>query len=159
MSASNLAYLKWLRQAQPAVYKAAVTRVARASHLGGLGDDLLSDISFDPDSVSLSDTTTAAVDNAVTSSSSDGSSASDIIDSLASAVSTVAPAIVTTQAQLATIQLNAQRAAAGLPPIGSTSLLTGQGLTGSTGVLLLLGLGLVAMMASEKGHGGTGATV
>lgn len=154
---SQVAFLQWVRANHPQVLAAAVAKVQRKTSLGGLGDDLLSDISFDSDTVSAADN----IDFSNSSTAAAPSSSTDwsgIIGAVAAAVPTVASSIVQTQAQLSTIQLNAQRAAQGLPPIGSTSLLTGQGLTGSTGMLLMLGLGLVAVLAMG-GKGGSSSTV
>jgi hypothetical protein len=147
---SNGAFLRWVRATHPQVYQSAVRRVASRAGLGGLGDDLLSDVTFDPGSVDLSSDVSSSIDSAVSSQSS-GDSFSSILDSLAGAVTSIAPAIVNTQAQLSTIQINAQRAQQGLPPISSTSLLTGQGLGGSTGLILLLGVGVLALVMASKG--------
>jgi len=150
MNQAQVAFVKWVQQVHPTVYRAAVSRVARKNSLGGLGDDLTSDIVFDPGTVNVSASTTAAL-NAATSDIS-GNSWSDIINSLAGAITTVAPQIVQTKAQLSTIQINAQRAANGQRPITSTSLFTGQGLTSNSGLMIglavLIGGGL--LLASGK---------
>jgi hypothetical protein len=153
---ANLSYLRWLKQNHPQVLKAAITKVQRKSALGGLGDDLTSDISFDPSTVSVSDDISSAIDTATTNPTSAPATSTDwsgIIGAVAAAAPAVATSVVQTQAQLATIQVNAQRAAAGLPPLGSTSLLTGQGLAANSGtLLLLLGVGAVALLAGKGGH-------
>jgi hypothetical protein len=145
-------FLQTVRAQHPALYQRAIARVVAPSGLGGLGDDLTQDIDIgDPTaSIGISDDVTNSVNNAVDSSSTDDSTAS-VISALASAAATIAPAVVTTQAQLATIQLNAQRAAAGLAPLGSSaSLLTGAGLTGSTGLILLLAVGAGVLLLGRK---------
>lgn len=155
---ANLTYLRWLKQNHPQVLRAAVTKVQRKSAFGGLGDDLTSDITFDPSTVSVSDDVSSAIDTATTNPTSAPATSSDwsgIINAVAAAAPAVATSVVQTQAQLATIQANAQRAAAGLPLLGQNSLLTGSGLlTGSSGSILLiaLGIGAVALMAGKGGH-------
>lgn len=153
---SQVAFLKWVGKNHPDVLRAAMQKVQRKTSLGGLGDDLTSDITFDPDSISVSDgidySTAGASNPSGSSSSTDWSG---IISAVASAVPTVATSIVQTQAQLQTIQLNAQRAANGLPPLGSSSLLTGQGLSSaSLPMILLLGVGIFAL-AATAGKGGS----
>lgn len=149
---STVEFVKWTQQHHPDLYRAAVARVVRKSSLGGLGDDLTSDIVFDPGSVNISDSASSAI-NAAASGATSGNSWSDIINSIAGAIGTVAPQIVQTKAQLSTIQINQQRAAQGLSPIGSASLLTGQGLGGNTGLILAGGLGLVALLLLSGGRG------
>lgn len=148
---STVEFVKWTQQHHPELYRAAVARVARKSALGGLGDNLTSDLVFDPSSLNVSDSAMNAIAQAQGSS---GNSWSDIITSIAGAIGTVAPQIVQTKAQLSTIQINQQRAAQGYPPIGSASLLTGQGLGGNTGLMIgiavLLGGGLLLMSGHKK---------
>lgn len=140
MSRAQIEFVKWVRQVHPQVYQAAVSRVARKSALGGLGDDLTSDISFDPSSININPSVSASIDAATSGS---GNNWSDIINSLAGAITQVAPQIVQTKAQLSAIQINAQRAANGLPiNVTGASLLSGQGLGGNTGLMI----GLVALI-------------
>lgn len=148
---SKAVFLKWVRQNHPPVYAAAVRKAVQKNTLGGLGDDLISDVSVDTSSYQVPDSVNNAIDAASTSSSS-ASDWSGLLDSIAGAVTTVAPAIVQTQAQLATIQTNQQRAAAGLPPIGSTSLLTGSGLSSTSGLVLagIAGVGLILLLSMKK---------
>jgi hypothetical protein len=150
---STVEFVKWTQQHHPDVYRAAVSRVIRKSSLGGLGDNLTSDLVFDPGSVNVSDSANSAI-NAAASGATSGNSWSDIINSIAGAIGTVAPQIVQTKAQLSTIQINQQRAAQGYPPIGSASLLTGQGLGGNTGLMIgmavLLGGGLLLMSGKKR---------
>jgi hypothetical protein len=146
MSQAQVAFVKWVKQAHPDLYRAAITRVARKTRLGGLGDDLTSDITFDPNAVAVSDSTVSAIDAAATSSDSTGQW-SDVINSIANAITTVAPTVVQSQAQLKTIQINAQRAAANQSLLGSGSLLSG-----STGMMLMLALlgGGVLLLAGRS---------
>jgi hypothetical protein len=141
MSQAQIEFVRWVKQTRPDVYRAALTRVARKSRLGGLGDDLTSDISFDPGNVTVSDSTAAAIDAAATSTDSTGQW-SDVINSIANAITTVAPAIVQSDAQLKTIQINAQRAAANQHPVTTSALFSGKGLAGSG--VMVAGLGLLA---------------
>lgn len=129
-------FVRWTKANHPDVYNAAVARVGRKQSLGGLGDDLTSDLVFDPSSLGISDAVSSSLANSAADTS--GNSWSDIINSVAGAISQVAPQIVQTKAQLATIQINAQRAANNQAPIGAASLLSGQGLGGSTGMLVLV---------------------
>lgn len=151
----QVAFLQWVKANHPQVLAAAVAKVQRKTSLGGLGDDLLSDISFDPDSVSASDSISYA--NANTNMpTANGADWSGIINSIASAVPQVAGSIVQTQAQLQTIQLNAQRASQNppLPPLTSQQLMSGQFGSVSTSTILMLGVGLfavVALMGSRSG--------
>lgn len=152
-------FIAWTKKYHPQVYAAAVQKVQRKVSLGGLGDDLTSDISFDPGSVSASDD--IQFDTSGTNAPSSSTDWSGIIGAVATAIPTVAQSVVQTQAQLQTIQLNAQRAAQGLPPLGSTSLLTGQGISSisPTTLLLVLGIGAFALMAGKSGgHGSDGST-
>jgi len=144
----NFAFVQWVKANHRPVYEAALKRVAQRNRLGGLGDDLLTDVSYDPSSANVPTDVTASLDSIAASNS---NSASDIIDSIAGAVTSIAPAIVQTQAQLSTIQINAQRAAQGLPPLGSTSLLTGQGLSAVSPMVLLIGAAVVGGILLMKG--------
>jgi hypothetical protein len=149
MPTPNALFVKWVKTTQPRIFALAANRARTRSTLGGLGDDLVGDVSVDTSTVSVDPSVTAAVDQAAADQTS-SDTWSGLIDSIANAVTTVAPAVVQSQAQLSTIQLNQQRAAAGLPPIGATSLLTGAGLTGSTGLMLLALLGGGALLMLSK---------
>lgn len=150
MSTSNALFVKWVKDHHPAVFAVAARRARTRSALGGLGDDLVGDVSVDTSTISVDPSVSAAVDQAAADQTSNDSW-SGLIDSIANAVTTVAPSIVQTQAQLSTIQLNQQRAAQGLSPVGSSSLLTGRGLTGNTGLILLALLaGGALLLASKK---------
>jgi hypothetical protein len=127
----QIAFLQWVKQENPAVLRAAVAKVQRKVAFGGLGDDLISP-----------------------SSSTDWSG---IISAVASAVPTVASSVVQTQAQLATINANAQRAAQGLAPLTAQQLLTGQTGATSTSTLLLVGIGIFAVFALAGSRGGSSA--
>jgi len=149
----QLAFVKWVKQTQPLVYQAAIAKVANKSRLGGLGDNLASDISFDYSDIGLSNEDQSAIDSAVSSSSTSswGDGISSVIDSLSSAISSVAPAIVNTKAGLSAIQINQQRAAAGLPLITGASLVTGSTLASGDGLLIIGGIGLLAVLLAMGG--------
>jgi hypothetical protein len=149
MATPNALFVKYIKDQHPRVFAVAIKRARTRSALGGLGDDLTGDISVDTSAISIDPSVSAAVDQAAADQTS-SSDWSGLIDSIANAVTTVAPSVVQTQAQLATIQLNQQRAAAGLSPVGSTSLLTGTGLTGSTGLILLAVLGGGALLLASR---------
>jgi hypothetical protein len=135
MNQAELDFVRWTQKHYPPVYHAAIAQVARKGSLGGLGDDLSSSVSFDPSAVSVSDSAMQSIDSAVNSAS--GNSWSDIISSVANAIGTVAPAIVKTKADLSAIQINQQRAAAGLTSkVTGASLISGQVLGMSSGVML-----------------------
>lgn len=143
-------FVKWVRAAHPEVYAAALKRVARKSAMGGLGDDLISDISFNTDDIQPA-YDTQALDNQVTSGG--GSSWSDVVDSIAGAITAVAPAIVNTKAQLATIDVNAQRARNGYSLVGSGALLGSSSALGGNSTLLIIGaLGLGLLVLSKGSH-------
>lgn len=150
---AQIAFLQWVKKNHPQVLNAAVQRVQRKVSFGGLGDDLTSDITFDPGSLSVSDDASGALSQSVSNNPSYDTDWSGIISSVANAIPQVATTYVQTQAQLQTIQLNAQRAAQGLPPLNSSSLLTGQGLSSaSLPMILLLGVGIFAL-ATMAGKG------
>ena len=151
MSQVTAQYLKWVKDTYPIVFWTAVRKAKQKSALGGLGDDLVSDVSVDSENLTVDPTVTAAVDQA----SQDASTADSwagFFNALSSAVSTVAPQVVQTQAQLAAIQTNAQRAAANKSVVSSGSLLTGAGLTSSSGLLIggLLLVGALALFARRS---------
>ncbi len=156
-------YLGWLRTYAPVVYTRALKLAANPNaNLAGLGDDLtsgLQSVTVDTGDSTISDADAAAISDAVTSS---GSSWSDFFDSLASAVGTVAPAIVQTQAQENLLAVNTQRAQQGLPPLTANGVpVTANALAptsaslaaleasmsgGLTPILLIGGLGLLAVV-------------
>jgi hypothetical protein len=155
MQSSEAMFVKWVKDAYPRVFAVAVKRARARSNLGGLGDDLMGDVSVDTSAMTVDPAVTAAVDQAAADQSSSGTDWSSLISSIANAVGTVAPQIVQTQAQLDTIKINQQRASQNMRPITSQSLLTGQGLTsmfsGNTGVFLLVALlGGGLLLASKK---------
>lgn len=146
-------FVRWVRSNHRPVYDAAVRRVSRKTSLGGLGDDLTSDVSFDPGSISVSDSASSAIDNAVSSGSSSSGSWSSLLDSLSSAITTVAPTIVQTDAQIQLINANAARAAHNLSPLGAGSLFGTGGMSSST---LLIGGGVLLgafLLMSRKSRG------
>lgn len=155
---SQVAFLSWLKQSSPTVYQRAVKRGISRTTLSGLGDDLTSDITLDDtagSAIGSSIDTSSADDaiNAAVSSTSSTSDWSDIFSGIANAVTQIAPAIVTSQAQSQLITLNAQRAAAGLPPLTSTALTTGTGLSSisPTMIMVILALGGGLLLLSKKG--------
>lgn len=140
-------FLKWVKDHHPKVFWAAVKKVRQKSALGGLGDDLVSDVSVDSENLTIDPSVTAAVDQAAQDQSTADSWAG-FFSALSSAVSNVAPQVVQTQAQLAAINANAARAAAAKTPVTATSLLTGSGVSaGGTAIALaiaaLIGLGIL----------------
>jgi hypothetical protein len=154
---TNLDFVRWVKQQHPAVYRAALAKVASQSRLGGLGSNLADDLTFDPGSIDVGTSEQASIDSAVSSptadsSSSDwGSSISSVVNSLSSAISNVAPAIVTTDAQLKAININAQRAQTGQPLITGASLLTGSTLASGDGIVIIGGIALLALLLSKGG--------
>lgn len=148
---ANAQFVKWVKDRYPHVLAVAARRVGQKNALGGLGDNLIGDVAVDTSDISIDPSVSAAIDQAASSGFS--SSWSDIIDSLAGAIGTVAPQIVQTKADLATIQINQQRALNNQSILARGSLLSGQGLTGSTPLLLIGGLlvgGFVLLQASRK---------
>lgn len=148
MATPNALFVKYIKDQHPRVFAVAVKRARTRSALGGLGDDLTGDISVDTSAISVDPSVSAAVDQAAADQTS-SSDWSGLIDSIANAVTTVAPSVVQTQAQLSAIQLNQQRAAAGLSSnVTANSLLTGVG--GSTGLMLLALLGGGALLLASR---------
>lgn len=124
----NEAFVGWVKKAHPQVYAAAVQMVKRKSAFGGLGDDLISDISFDPNSISVSDFNVAPDSgNPQGAPTSSGNSWSSVIDSIANAIPKVAGSIVQTKSALDTINVNARLAQQNKPLLPYGSLLTGAG--------------------------------
>lgn len=153
MSNQSMAvFLKWVKDTHPQVFAAAVRKAKAKTFLGGLGDDLVSDVSVDPNAITVDPSVSAAVDQASTDSST-ADAWSGFFSALSSAVSNVAPSIVQTKAQLATIQANQARAAAGYSAnVTPSSLLTGMGLSGGSSSMILLvgGLGLLALLMGRR---------
>lgn len=151
---SQLAYLNWLKRESPGTYLQAVRRAMSAQGLGSLGDDLIASVGMSDASFSAADIGDAsqAIGNA--SGSLDTSSWGSLFSNIANAVSQIAPTIVQSKAQLATIQLNAQRAAAGQSLIGANSLFTGQGMSSISPTMMLLGVAVLGgvLILSSKRH-------
>lgn len=141
---SQAMFIKWVKDTYPQVFAVAVKKAQRKTTLGGLGDDLLSDVSVNTDDISVNPTVAAAVDSAAAGNSS--SSWSGFLDSLTSAITSVAPAVVQTKADLAAIQMNQQRAAQNRGTITGKSLITGMGLTGNSGMMIMAALGVGALL-------------
>jgi hypothetical protein len=150
---TQLAYLHWLKQTSPATYQRAVKRALSAQGLGALGDDLIESVGIGDASLSAADIGDASTAIANASATVDDSSWSNLFSNIVNAVSSIAPTVVSTQAQLATINLNAQRAAAGLPPVGSSALTTGVGLSSisPTMIMIIVALGGGLLLLSKKG--------
>jgi len=140
-------FVRWVRAAHPAVYQAALSKVSRKSAMGGLGDDLMTDINFDVSAIQPN-YNTRDLDAQVTSGG--GNSWSDIIDSIAGAITQVAPAVVQTKSQWDTINLNATRARNGYPLVGSGALMGGASLGGNS--MLLIGGLLLGGVLLLKGR-------
>jgi hypothetical protein len=151
---SNLALIQWTRKNFPDVYKAAVSKVQRKVAFGGLGDDLLSDISFDSSTIDNTPSFDLSTDGAnQPNASSSSTDWSGIISSVAQAIPTVASSIVSTQSQLALIHTNASLASQGKPLVNS---LTNPGIasTAAGNSLLILGvLGIAAIALVSSGRG------
>lgn len=126
-------YLALVRTQYPKLYYAALQRVfSNRANLGGLGDDLTASIT--PDLVSVDDLT-SDLDTGVSSDVSDSINAAynatqspasttqgggtDYFSALANAITSIAPAVVQTQAAENLLSINTQRAAQGLAPLTS----------------------------------------
>lgn len=148
----QLSFIKWVKSAHPRVYQAAIQKVQRKSALGGLGDDLTSDITFDPGTVSVADnidySTAGAANPSGTSASTDWSGT---INAVAGAIVQVAPTLVQTDAQLKQINTNASLAQRGLPMVGNLLTGTGGSMSMSTVLLFALGIGAIALVGSKRG--------
>lgn len=144
-------FLKQIKDQHPRVFAAAVRKVQMKRAFAGLGDDLTSDLTVDPSTISIDPTVSAAVDQAA--SSGDTSDAwSGFFSAISDAVSNVAPTLVQSQAQLAAIKANQQRVAAGYAPnVTASSLMTGVGsaLTSGSGIMIM-GVGLLAVILLAK---------
>lgn len=183
MNAKQL-YLGWVRTYYPKAYGAALVQTfGKGRGLMGLGDDLIAPIAnFSPDLTSTADLTSSVSDVGVTSDVSDAinnaynatvaspassSSSGDWFSSLANAISSVAPAVVQTQAAENLLQINTQRAAQGLPPLTAngvpvtSSMLSPTNATvaqleaalaggGVMPILLIGGVALVAVLAMSR---------
>lgn len=189
MNAKQL-FLGWVRTNYPSVYAKALTQTfgyAGRPGLGGLGDDLtdsitapddditLQDVSFDPNSVGAPTDVNSAVSSAASTVQSSGSSWSDFFNSLATNISSVGNAVLTTQAQANLLQINTQRAQQGLPPLTSYGVpVTAASLapasaavaslessltSGSGGMLLILGFAVLIMLAMGHHGGSSGSGV
>lgn len=141
---SKLAYVQWTRQHFPLVYQAAINKVQRKVALGGLGDNLISDISFDAGSLSASDNIGYSENGASNPSAPSASTDwSNIIDSVANAIPTVAGAVIKTKAEWDLINLNAANAKRGLP---LQSSLTNPGAASTPMGYMVFGLGALALL-------------
>lgn len=150
MSQAQAQYVKWVKDRYPHVFAVALKKAQRKTTLGGLGDDLLSDVNVNPDDITVNASVSQAVDNAANGTGSfDGSG---FLDSLVSAITSVAPALVQTKADLAAIQLNQQRAAQNRGVLTGNSLITGAGIGSGTSLLMLaaLGIGAIALIGGHK---------
>lgn len=122
MNAKQL-YLAWVRTNHPQVYGQALhVALSPRSGMGGLGDDLTDSLTgtgvdFSTTVTGLSDADAASLAASADQSTAQGSSWGDLFNSIANAVTTVAPVIVQTQAQQNLLQINTQRARQGLPPL------------------------------------------
>ena len=151
---NNLAYIQWTRKNFPAVYKAAVTQVQRKVSLGGLGDDLLSDVSYYPANYSVSDDISyeSGADYPSGNPTANGTDWSGIINSVASAIPKVAGSVVQSKAAWDLINTNSQLAQRGLPL--QSSLLSPSAIQQNT--TLILGLGALVVVAialsGKKSH-------
>lgn len=146
----NEAFVAGVKQHFPALYRAAVQKVQRKSAFGGLGDNLLSDISFDPGSISVSDWSVSDSGTPASGGMTSGNSWSSVIDSISSAITQIAPAVVKTKVALDTINTNAKLAQANRPLIPYGGLLTGAG--GFNFNVLLWGGAAVAAVLLLRGR-------
>lgn len=112
---SQLAYVQWTKQHFPQVYRAAINKVQRKVALGGLGDSLLSDITFDADNLSPIDSLEYERGASGPSAPAASNDWSNIITSVANAIPTVAGAVIKTKADWDLINLNADNARRGYP--------------------------------------------
>lgn len=143
MSQATARYLKWVKDSHPQVFAIAVKKVRMRTALGGLGDDLTSDLSFDPGTVAVDPSASAAVDQAANSSSVSDAWGS-FFSSLSDAVSNIAPQIVKSKQELTQIQVNQQRASRGLGPLGQAPNFSAAWLIG--------GAAVVGVLMMAKGH-------
>lgn len=178
---SKQTYLALVRTQYPRLYYAALQRVFGGnSGMGGLGDDLTDSISasgWAPDlssidtsvSSDVSDSINSAYNASISPSSSTQGGSTDWFGQLANAITTIAPTVVQTEAAQNLLNINTQRAQAGLPLYTSQGqIVTGSmlsptsasiaqmeaSLSGSGGTLLLLGLAAVLgiVLLTNSGH-------
>ena len=170
-------FFGWLKTEHPDFYNYAVAALpsyvtfteghrtggATLAGLMGLGDDV---DSLDSDDVDLTDvsigpidpgtlTPVAVADPTPPATNANGSPApsASVTGQIVAALSTAAPAILSTVNQQQVFQTQLARAAAGLPPLNTSAYgLTGAGVTGlSSGALLaLLGVGALVLIMSGK---------
>lgn len=178
---SKQTYLALVRTQYPKLYYAALQRVfGGSSGMGGLGDDLTDSINasgWAPDlssidtsvSSDVSDSINSAYNASISPSSSTQGGSTDWFGQLANAITTIAPTVVQTEAAQNLLNINTQRAQAGLPLYTSQGqIVTGSMLSptsssvaqmeaalagGGTSILLIGGLALVAVLLLSAGGG------